>query len=207
MENSPLYRPLQAERKEIRLLLVKAGEGDQPLVGELQHASLESADRPQYETISYCWGDSTKTTTVILNDKETTVPLSSMIVLRRVRQSTQDRLVWIDALCINQRDVDERGQQVALMEDIYSSTVQNLIWLGHGDEDVINYMLFILDVTFDQAMLMTNNGKHFYEVAIETKPTEGLGSPIIREKVIEFFSMPWFQRVWVSTHQRTIHAV
>jgi hypothetical protein len=39
-------------------------------------------------------------------------------------------LLWIDALCINQDDVNERTQQVRMMGDVYSSAEQVIIWLG-----------------------------------------------------------------------------
>jgi hypothetical protein len=193
------YKPLNSDNKEIRLLLVKAGKADQPIECELQHTSLQSKDRPEYETVSYCWGDATEKATIVLHGVETSVPLSSKTVLARIREAKKDRLVWIDAVCINQDDVAERGQQVALMEEIYSGTVQNLIWLGEGTPDVNSYVLFLLELVHSKAMRATNNGEYFYEIACETLPQEDLGVPVIKSHLIEFFSSPWFQRVWVSS--------
>jgi hypothetical protein len=54
--------------------------------------------------------------------------------IRRVRQASSPRVIWIDGVCINQADLDERGQQVAIMGDVYSRTKRNIIWLGDSDD-------------------------------------------------------------------------
>jgi hypothetical protein len=40
----------------------------------------------------------------------------------------------MDSICINQQDFAERGQQVAMMGDIYRQSNRNLVYLGEGDE-------------------------------------------------------------------------
>ena len=128
-----LYTAL-GSTKAFRLLLVEAGKGEEPVRAELQPAELDVDDPPQYETISYCWGDRTITGTIYLNEKRVAVPASSVAALRCVRLPDRARVVWIDAICINQADLDERAQQVAMMSDVYASSNGNLVYLGEEDE-------------------------------------------------------------------------
>lgn len=50
--------------------------------------------------------------------------------LKRMRGVESERILWIDALCINQDDISERSSQVGFMGRIYSNAVVVLIWLG-----------------------------------------------------------------------------
>ena len=128
-----LYKPLKST-KEFRLLLLHAGKTRDPVRAKLQLARLDEVVAPHYETISYCWGDPTITATIYLDKRKSSVPASSVAALRCVRLPHRDRIVWIDAVCINQADLDERAQQVAMMADIYSSSNGNLVYLGEEDE-------------------------------------------------------------------------
>lgn len=199
--NADFYRPLDSENVEFRLLLLQAGKGDEPVKCQLVHASLKDGtqDRPPYETISYCWGDASEKGAIFLDGLEMVVPLSSATVLRRMRKPEEDRTVWIDAICINQDDVDERGKQVALMKEIYSKTAQNLIWLGEGNDEATEYCFIILTAAYMHAKIETDNFAHFDDITSRTISTSGLGFPILKHHLIEFFSSPWFERVWVST--------
>lgn len=79
------------------------------------HSSVRSiiqtfgqAESRSYETISYCWGDAKKLATITANGRALPVPISSFSALRRVRLIDSFRTVWIDAVCINQNDIDQR---------------------------------------------------------------------------------------------------
>jgi predicted AAA+ superfamily ATPase len=56
--------------------------------------------------------------------------LSLESALRQFRQRNEVVVLWVDAICINQFDNEERTQQVALMGDIYSQSKEVVIWLG-----------------------------------------------------------------------------
>ncbi|KAK8103037.1 Heterokaryon incompatibility protein 6- OR allele, partial [Apiospora sp. TS-2023a] len=201
-DNADFYRPLNIDEAEFRLLLVQAGEGDEAVKCQLLHASLkDGADRPPYETVSYCWGDPAETGAIFVDGLEMVVPLSAAAVLKRMRKPTEDRTLWIDAICINQDDVDERGRQVALMRKIYCNTVQNLIWLGEGVEEATGYCLAVLDSIYRHAKSVTNDfATSLDEITCKTLPSgsiSGLGGSLLEHHLITFFSSPWFERVWV----------
>ncbi|KAK6839418.1 hypothetical protein PG987_005284 [Apiospora arundinis] len=141
--NADFYRPLDVEKLEFRLLLLLAGDGDEPVKCQLVHASLKDEEnegatdepgRPPYETISYCRDDTSETGTIFVDGLEMVVPLSSATVLRRMRKPLEDRTLWIDTICINQDDVEERRGQIALMDEINSKAAHEFIWSGQGDE-------------------------------------------------------------------------
>ncbi|KAH8591024.1 heterokaryon incompatibility protein-domain-containing protein, partial [Bisporella sp. PMI_857] len=76
-------------------------------------------DPPEYETLSYDWRSPSLPGQVIFCSQVTTVTLNLEAAIRRIRPPQIDRLVWIDALCINQNDLEERSEQVQLMTNVF----------------------------------------------------------------------------------------
>ena len=60
---------------------------------------------------------------------------SLLAALRRVRGKEAPVLFWIDQLCINQEDLEERARQVGLMQEIYALAKVVYVWLGSERED------------------------------------------------------------------------
>ncbi|KAI7216711.1 hypothetical protein KC333_g4670 [Hortaea werneckii] len=139
IDYAALYQPLDARKKEIRIVLVypsiNLSTGDQLPVCRLQTASLLDEPTPHYEAISYAWGERTGVAPVIINNQHRQQPASAVRVLQRFApaEGSEPRRLWIDAICINQSDVAERNQQVAMMSDVYRNSSQTLVWLGDAD--------------------------------------------------------------------------
>ena len=55
--------------------------------------------------------------------------------LRYLRDPEKEKAVWIDAICINQSDVEERNAQVHFMKKVYSKTMYVRVWLGEAADD------------------------------------------------------------------------
>lgn len=106
-----VYAPLALD--EIRLLYVDPATHDSPLVCSLETVKLLAADPVFYETISYCWG-SVETTQIVIDGAYCDVPGNAAKVLRHFRCGPyeEQRILWIDAVCINQADIEERSHQV-----------------------------------------------------------------------------------------------
>lgn len=119
----------------------------------------------------------------------------------RVRQGFK---LWIDAICIDQNNLDERGSQVARMRDIYQSAWQVLIWLGPSDEGT--------DLAFSALHWLSQESKKpkpmesFYRETASVKlgpiftmwPT--YQSPMKKEvykALFNFFTRPYWRRMWV----------
>src|ERR1700760_2367543 len=72
--------------------------------------------------------------TITINSQAISITPNLHTALLKLRHRQSKRMLWIDALCINQTDVDEKQQQVALMGEIYSRTERCLLWLGDEPE-------------------------------------------------------------------------
>jgi hypothetical protein len=58
------------------------------------------------------------------------VTANCIAAMRRLRHKKKRRILWIDAICIDQSSMDERNQQVELMGDVYSKARRVILWLG-----------------------------------------------------------------------------
>lgn len=90
-----------------------------------------------YFALSYTWGDPTRVEEIWVNGQSIRITQNLADCLRVLRKKTyiqQGWKVWIDALCINQQDLIERGREVKRMREIYKKSWTPIIWLG-GSED------------------------------------------------------------------------
>jgi hypothetical protein len=124
---------LDADRREIRLIVLQPGTPKDPIVVELKTGSLN--DNISYETISYAWGDETHRSAITISGLETSVTANLGSALRHMRLQDQPRVLWADAICINQSDIPEKNIQVRHMGEIYMNCSKCLVWLGEEDEE------------------------------------------------------------------------
>jgi hypothetical protein len=126
------YEPLQ-EDNALRLLILRPG-----CKGEAIHCILEhgtAADPAPYEAMSYVWGDASRVQPIFVDDKPLFVTTNLVSALDHLRYPHRERVLWADAICIDQRNVAERSQQVLLMAEIYSKAYRVLVWLGEESAD------------------------------------------------------------------------
>lgn len=127
------WRPLDKARQEIRVLNLDCGPGDAPLIGRLEHVSLDEPDKPHYETISYAWGDTALMENCLVDNEDIPIPASAAAALRCMRSPVETLILWIDCICIDQNNDHEKGHQVGLMADIFQNSCGTLAHLGDGD--------------------------------------------------------------------------
>ncbi|KAL6704608.1 hypothetical protein ACN47E_008005 [Coniothyrium glycines] len=143
-----LYRPRQYEyaplatSDTIRLFsLSPAEDATIPLEGSVLHVSryaeLAKPSRfSKYAAVSYVWGTESFSKSIGIHSaapaQETVLPITPTVevMLKTFRHTQRPRLFWIDAICLNQRDDDEKSQQIPLMGEIYSQAHKVLFWLG-----------------------------------------------------------------------------
>ncbi|KAH7395286.1 heterokaryon incompatibility protein-domain-containing protein [Phaeosphaeria sp. MPI-PUGE-AT-0046c] len=128
------YEPIDLERPAFRLLQLLRGDGP-TIECLLYQAYLDGADTVPYEAISYTWGDMDKTTSVKVNEKTLKVTANLHSALKHLRLRDMDRIIWADAICIDQANERERGHQVQQMCKIYSQAEEVLVWLGHATNE------------------------------------------------------------------------
>ncbi|KAF4951963.1 hypothetical protein FGADI_7079 [Fusarium gaditjirri] len=125
------YLPLSGPNC-IRLLSIEPGPSDEPLCCTLEELDLANPP-PRYcsfSALSYRWGDETPVFNILLNGYSILVRENLLQFLQHARDSGWYKNLWIDALCINQEDNDEKVHQVGLMGTVYSLASNVLIWLG-----------------------------------------------------------------------------
>ncbi|KAF1988906.1 hypothetical protein K402DRAFT_402594 [Aulographum hederae CBS 113979] len=115
-----------------RLLLLHPGRSDEPIRCSLETTKIR--DAKPYEAISYTWGFPPNPTSINCDGKEISVTLNLVQALRQLRQPDKVRVLWADAVCINQNDKHEKSVQVSNMTNIYRNASQTIVWLGEEDE-------------------------------------------------------------------------
>lgn len=189
------YRRLNPSLREIRLLRVYPGRYDEVVRCSLSVVSLD--DRPEFEALSYVWGNAGDTWTVHVDKVSFPATTNLESALRNIREhsceATNELIpatldVWIDAICINRSNVEERNHQVRMMRDIYSQASHVLIWLGPGDPHS-DYLFdkacnkgFIQDIESSLATARLPNREQIRVTAVVARN-------LVRR--------PWWSRVWV----------
>lgn len=129
MKTSYQYSSLHGlPENTIRLLTLFPGSEEDELVCDLSSASL--SDQPTYAALSYTWGEADDTYAIRLDNKTFRIRKNLWQCLKRLRHQSFHIRLWIDAICVNQADLDERRSQVALMRHIYTGAIIVVSWLG-----------------------------------------------------------------------------
>ncbi|RYP14769.1 hypothetical protein DL765_006146 [Monosporascus sp. GIB2] len=136
------YEALDGPRS-FRLLKLKRGGENDPLECELQIYELQiyelhasgfhhrmQSSVPDFQALSYVWGLHPPTLDIRCNGKPLRITESLQHALRLVRRRDREIFVWADAICINQSDLKERKQQVALMRSIFSKATMVSVCLN-----------------------------------------------------------------------------
>jgi len=127
------YRPLNT--RQFRLLTLLPGAEATPIQATLKYVNLE--DKPSFDALSYEWGpESTNNSEIFVDKQPFTIRHNLWLFLKRLRASSRSaQIIYVDAICINQRDDEEKGHQVALMSEIYIRAKKVLVWLGEHDQN------------------------------------------------------------------------
>jgi Heterokaryon incompatibility protein (HET) len=191
------YLSLSRNGEWIRVLELCPGSFKDQIQCSLRIVSLKT--RPQYETLSYCWGDPKVTAGILCDGALVQVTTNLHTALQWLRKEDATRTLWVDALCINQNSNDEKNHQVGMMREIYSCSVRTLVWLGEETEESKSALFMIPDLaqlseSFQNLVpdmeRMTNEEweKHDMHSIFDESRCKAFAS---------LFSRPWFERVWV----------
>jgi hypothetical protein len=118
---------------------------ESPLICNLKEVSLDVF--PQYQALSYSWDSQVASCPIHCGDGILHITQSCVAALRRLQhQCDDDQVLWIDSICIDQSSVEERGQQVGLMGEIYKLAQRVIAWLGEGDATSAKAMQSLMGV-------------------------------------------------------------
>lgn len=132
--------PLDRESRHIRILDLyrdKKSRNSSSLTGHLRRVSLK--DCPAFNALSYVWGtpdlgDCGMQNTIICNDCAVPITRNCHLALSALQKMHGNISIWVDSICINQKDEQEKEIQIPLMEEIYTWAQTVYIWLGPGSE-------------------------------------------------------------------------
>lgn len=112
------YEPMPSPTS-IRLIKLQVKDETGDLVCSLEIGDLSVP--PEYTALSYAWGDTSNTATIVCHDKTVQVTQTLHAALQRLATISPPLLVWADALSIDQQNITEKTQQVNMMALIYQS--------------------------------------------------------------------------------------
>ncbi|KAK3644922.1 hypothetical protein LTR56_009309 [Elasticomyces elasticus] len=204
------YQALEIDAPYIRLMTILPDEAESPIRITLRHANLADEQRPSYETVSYVWGDPTRSACLKVSGHGVGpryrclyVPASTAAVLNRIRMPDQKRTVWQDAVCINEDDLVERGHQVSLMGKIYSGSMGNIVYLGELDDPAMGDRISTtISTLFSDAERNTCGFSTFWttitdEATGASQHNYGEKQYSVDPEAVTFMlELPWFRRLW-----------
>ena len=188
---SPLYEYLPADR--IRLLSVKEVDGRK--LHSLETYRKDEA--PDYEALSYCWGEDVRSSSIICNGHTLDITLCLSSALQEVlKVGKGHRPLWVDAICLNQSDEDEKAVHVLQMYSIYANASQVVVWLGDADAEtpeVISQMERILQKLKELEQQKVSKLSNDLELLDHGLPSS---ENRIWRSIGKLLHRPWFQRLW-----------
>ena len=159
-----------------------------------------------YECLSYVWGSQEEHQEIYINRDEanfkTTATKNLHAALVRLRDPFFERILWVDAICINQQDKEERTQQVAAMARIYGLAKRVVVWLG---EEAGNSALAFQELrnlaqesqpadAFSRLSTQERNKYSIKKASIETS------SAVAEQAILRLLSRTYFRRMWVCAN-------
>ncbi|KIX97622.1 uncharacterized protein Z520_06400 [Fonsecaea multimorphosa CBS 102226] len=154
-------------------------------------------DMPAFEALSYTWGDLTITTAISCDGLSLQVHSNAWHALSELRHEQDVRVLWIDALCINQEDVAERNVQVQMMREIYGRASCVLVWLGRQMDHTDQVFAMIsklsamrtIDPIDHQTVAYTHDDLQACDLPVASDP--------VWKSLDQLLWSSWFSRVWI----------
>lgn len=181
------YDKLPKQRHTIRLLNLLSSSSDNPQIEcELITPKGDETKRKPYYALSWCWGKEKPSQYVSIRKGRKKyakyVQPNLFAALHALRHHQNDRFLWIDAICINQEDLDEKNHQVEMMHEIFGNAECVCIWLGEASKSSRTALRFIKD-----EVLKLQNFDELCENATSTPKWRAL---------LELMQREWFSRRW-----------
>ncbi|KAE9365013.1 HET-domain-containing protein [Stipitochalara longipes BDJ] len=153
-----------------------------------------------YEALSYCWGDSNNKVDIICNERRLAVTANLYDALQALRDAQKPRVLWVDAMCINQTDNAEKSHQVRSMDKIYKNARAVPVWLGKDDEEIAEDCFKLVRETVNHMGPQLEQLEEYGITGVNWSlaPAVTICNDGARwAKVKTLTDLPWFSRVWV----------
>jgi hypothetical protein len=143
---------------------------------------LDSGTAHPFEALSYAWGSGDSPKSILVNNCEYAVGANLHAALLHLRDRFMDRILWVDAICIDQTNTAEKSQQVQSMAKIYAKASRVIVWLGE------------MESTSAQALEDIRMSSNQQSPAIDKTS---------KQAILDLIERPWFQRIWVRRQARS----
>lgn len=192
------YTPLE-HLDSTRLICLYPGSEDEPIRCSL-YETVPHLSNHRYCALSYAWGDPAPVHAICCNGRRAHITQNLFSALNRLRHESQDIILWVDALCINQSSepeaLRERARQVEMMHKIFGSADRVIVDFGEADEETPELLSNL--ALFDQLPL-----EYWAEPLASWPDTllENVSIPAMKgsfwPSFARFIQRPWFKRVWM----------
>lgn len=212
------YSPLLSGLGSIRLLRLLPHEDETADIQcELFEYSLQNSCQGThlYEALSYVWGNPDEKLPIFIHEHSFDVTVNLRAALSRLRNHSIERILWVDAICINQIDDDEKSEQVSKMGEVYSGATKVYAWLGEADRQ-IDCVFAVLQkfrdrkreerfpTYFDAAEQLSFHRQMFrdiYQAEAGSLPEQSdLDDDMLHEEfnwLRPLYAQPYWRRVWI----------
>ncbi|KAK4545619.1 hypothetical protein LTR36_002572 [Oleoguttula mirabilis] len=201
-----IYYKVRLQGDQIRVLVLEPTDEDLDDAFIQCRLIATSTDAPvAYEALSYTWGDDTLSPTRCIDCDGEVVPVTVNLyeALLAMRYSHKPRTLWVDALCIDQSNNEERNLQVSLMARIYRKAIGVLIWLGNDGaaEDgrrSLEHLVGLYDLVCKEANAQRRGGSPVLEMhSVVSSSSAPQAHASVDFALDLFLRRPWFTRRWV----------
>ena len=184
------YTELNTDKNLIRLMHLNPATSPEDAI-RCSFSVVSLDDELQYEALSYVWGEMSDNQEIGIGERQFSVTANLFCALKHLRPQERTRVLWVDALCINQLNLQERAHQVSRMDQIYGRASQVVVWLGNGWHGS--------DMAMDFLNSLGKNAALHLNPALEPSIVIGglkLDSMELRGNLIRLFNLPWWKRTW-----------
>ncbi|KAI1457281.1 heterokaryon incompatibility protein-domain-containing protein [Annulohypoxylon moriforme] len=195
-----LYYTLDPENPHIRLVSIQPGIWSDEIHCTINVVPFDL--HQEYEALSYVWGDRDIKKPIKLDGRPFEVTDNLWLAMRRLRHPSTPRVLWVDAICINQDDNDEKSHQVGMMGNIYKGCTNCIIWLGESAEKPEADVRSTAAVRAIELLGLLASDQHLQDLPC-FKAVKGQRTDIVKKYEDHFaalgqlLDLPWWRRIWV----------
>lgn len=191
--------PLDQPKQQIRLLRLVSGDAHNDQAAEYSLEAFQfDVNCPEYIAISYTWGDVAPNLPITVNGQVLPIRLNCWYAVWQMSLHNPGWRVWIDSICINQSNNEEKNAQVAMMGSIYQRANHVASCLGQGDvlrwaREALKYTT-VNEPSYSDGKANAASGVHTDKVEEHDRDPSGLISRV--RQCLEL--NPYFDRIWIK---------
>lgn len=206
---TPFRYETQLDRSKEEIRVLKLLPKDQwPISSQpaCRMSNVSLKQNPKFSALSYVWGDPSDQKEIVVNGSTKRVTSNLLEALFGIAKP-EGIVIWIDAICINQEDNDEKGRQVGMMGEIYRKATEVVAWLGPsaGGSDALTDCLNALGARAETCGLpdqLTSCMERWHEMTTDSAPLVNPGE-IIWKTSLDGIELP----VSLLAIERLLHSI